>query len=158
MKKQSKMQFIFGLVMGLWMVAGVGMAESEPADAGDGVVTMYQDPNCGCCHKWAEHLQAEGFKVNIHKTSDIYSIKRSMGLPPQLASCHTATIGGYVIEGHVPASDIRRLLEEKPDVAGLTAPGMPLHSPGMQPPGEKPRGYDVLSFDKQGKTKVFSSY
>lgn len=121
-------------------------------------ITMHQNPNCGCCHKWAEHLKAEGFAVDIKPTRNMNAVKQQLGIPVGLASCHTATVDGYVIEGHVPASDIKRLLKEKPDVAGLTAPGMPRHSPGMQPPGEKPRGYDVLSYDKHGKTAVFTSY
>ena len=85
-------------------------------------------------------------------------IKKSLGVKPHLASCHTATIEVYVIEGHVPAADIKKLVAEKPEVIGLATPGMPLHSPGMQPLGETPHGYDVLTFDKEGKTKIYTKY
>ncbi len=121
-------------------------------------ITVYKSPTCGCCTEWEEHLRSEGFSVISHEKNDMNSIKQSLGVQPHLASCHTATIGDYVIEGHVPAADIKRLLSEKPKVAGLTAPGMPRHSPGMQPPGEKPSGYDVLAFNKKGKTKLFTQY
>ncbi len=121
-------------------------------------ITVYSSPTCGCCHRWVEVLEKDGFKVSSHQTNDMGSVKQSFGLKPELSSCHTATIGGYVIEGHVPAADIRRLLKEKPKTAGLTAPGMPRHSPGMQPPGEKPKDYDVLMFDQDGNTTVFTKY
>lgn len=121
-------------------------------------ITVYSSPTCGCCHKWVETLEADGFTVSKHETNDMNSIKQSFGLQPHLASCHTGTIGGYIVEGHVPAADIRRLLNEKPKAAGLTAPGMPRHSPGMQPPDQQPKDYDVLLFDKDGKTTVYTSY
>ncbi|MCF6355572.1 MAG: DUF411 domain-containing protein [Candidatus Polarisedimenticolaceae bacterium] len=121
-------------------------------------ITVYKSPTCGCCTAWEEHLIAEGFTVISHQRDDMDSIKQSLGVKPHLASCHTATIGDYVIEGHVPADDIKRLLKERPKVAGLTAPGMPRHSPGMQPPEEKPSGYDVLAFNKKGGTKLFTQY
>ncbi|MCF6225602.1 MAG: DUF411 domain-containing protein [Xanthomonadales bacterium] len=121
-------------------------------------ITVYSSPTCSCCHRWIEVLEKDGFKVSSHSSDDMNSVKQSFGLKPHLASCHTATIGGYVIEGHVPAADIRRLLKEKPQTVGLTAPGMPRHSPGMQAPGEQPKGYDVLSFDRDGNTTVFTKY
>ncbi|MFQ5519627.1 MAG: DUF411 domain-containing protein [Mariprofundus sp.] len=121
-------------------------------------VVMYKSPGCKCCADWAKHLQAEGFTVTEHKRDDMNSIKAKYGVTEKLASCHTAIIGDYVIEGHVPAADIKRLLAEKPDVVGLTAPGMPMKSPGMQPEGLAPKNYDVLSFDKQGNSKIYSSY
>ncbi len=121
-------------------------------------ITVYKSPTCGCCTDWEVHLEKEGFKVISHKRTNMDSVKKQLGVKSHLASCHTATIDGYVIEGHVPADDIKRLLKEKPNAAGLTAPGMPQHSPGMQPPGEKPRGYSVLMFDKEGKTKLFTRY
>ncbi len=121
-------------------------------------ITVYKSPTCGCCNDWVTHLEREGFTVIAHDRDDMESIKKSLGVTPRLASCHTATIGDYVIEGHVPADDIKRLLKERPRVVGLTAPGMPRHSPGMQPPEEKPSGYDVLAFDKEGKTSLFTRY
>ena len=121
-------------------------------------VTMYKDPNCGCCGDWAKHLEAEGFTVTEKLSSDMGSIKAKYGVAPKLASCHTALIDGYIIEGHVPADDVKRLLKERPDVAGLTAPGMPMHSPGMQAAGLPPKGYDVLSFDKNGNSAIYHAY
>lgn len=121
-------------------------------------ITVYRSPTCGCCHKWVETLEKDGFTVSMHDSDDMDSVKQSFGLQSHLHSCHTGTIGGYVIEGHVPAADIRRLLNEKPKAAGLTAPGMPRHSPGMQPVDEQPKDYDVLLFDTEGKTAVYTSY
>ncbi len=121
-------------------------------------IIVYKAPTCGCCDDWVTHLEREGFKVVAHNRDDMDSIKQSLGVKPHLASCHTATVGGYVIEGHVPAADIKRLLREKTKVVGLAAPGMPRHSPGMQPPDEKPSDYDVLAFNEKGKTKVFTRY
>jgi len=121
-------------------------------------VTVYKSATCGCCSKWITHLENEGFKVVSHDKDDMTSIKVEAGLQPELASCHTAFVDGYVIEGHVPADDIKRLLTEKPPVLGLTAPGMPQKSPGMQPEGDTPQGYDLLAFDKAGQTHVFTAY
>ncbi len=121
-------------------------------------ITVYKSASCGCCNSWVTHLEKEGFKVTTHDEKNMDSIKKSLGVQSHLASCHTAKIGGYVIEGHVPANDIKQLLREKPEAVGLTAPGMPQHSPGMQPVGEKPAGYDVLIFDKEGRTQVYKKY
>lgn len=119
-------------------------------------VTMYKSPTCGCCNEWAEHLRRNGFSVEAHDVADVAPVKAENGIPPQLASCHTAFVEGYVIEGHVPASDVRRLLAERPAVAGLAVPGMPVGSPGME--GPNPQRYEVLSFDANGRTAVFSSH
>ncbi len=132
--------------------AAAGTAKQLPE------ITVYKSPTCGCCTDWEVHLEKAGFKVISHKRTNMDSVKKQLGVKSHLASCHTATIDGYVIEGHVPADDIKRLLKEKPAAAGLTAPGMPQHSPGMQPPGEKPRGYSVLMFDKEGRTRVYTRY
>ena len=121
-------------------------------------ITVYKSPTCGCCTAWVDHLKAEGFEVTAINRDDMKSIKQQYGVSDKLASCHTAIIDGYVLEGHVPASDVKRLLKEKPTIIGLTAPGMPMKSPGMQAEGLPPKGYDVLAFDKQGKTSVFSHY
>ena len=122
-------------------------------------ITVYKSPTCGCCTMWEEHLTKAGFKVSSNKTNELAEIRKKYGVPENAQSCHTAVVGGYVIEGHVPAADIEKLLKTRPaDVVGLAAPGMPLKSPGMQPEGEKPSGYDVLSFDKNGQTTVFTSY
>lgn len=119
-------------------------------------ITVYKSPTCGCCGKWVQHLQDNGFQVEAINRNDMNSIKSQAGVPRQLASCHTATIGGYVIEGHVPAADIKRLLKERPAVTGLTVPGMPMGSPGME--GPRQDRYNVLTFDKDGNSKVFSRH
>jgi hypothetical protein len=125
----------------------------------DKAITVYKSPTCGCCTMWEDHLSKAGFKVTSQTTNNMAEIRRQFGVPEEMQSCHTAVIEGFVIEGHVPADDIKKLLETRPaDVVGLTAPGMPPKSPGMQPEGEKPSGYDVLSFDRQGNAKVFASY
>jgi len=121
-----------------------------------GLITVYKSPTCGCCSKWADHLRKEGFKVKTENTNNMKSVKSMAGVEPKLASCHTALIDGYVIEGHVPAADIKRLLKERPKVKGLSAPGMPMGSPGMEAP--RKQAYQVLSFDKDGKTAVFAQH
>jgi hypothetical protein len=120
-------------------------------------VLVYKTPTCGCCGKWVAHLRAAGFKVRTVDTEDLAPIRREWQLPPQLASCHTAKVGRYVIEGHVPAADIRRLLETRPRVDGLAVPGMPIGSPGMEQ-GSVVEPYDVLSFNAAGETRVFASH
>jgi hypothetical protein len=118
-------------------------------------VVVYKDPACTCCGKWVAHLQREGFPATATDVRDITAIKVKYNVPGKLQSCHTALVGSYVIEGHVPASDIRRLLKERPNVAGLTVPGMPTGSPGMEGLNGKP--YDVIAFDAAGKTRVYST-
>ena len=120
-------------------------------------ITVYKSSTCGCCKKWVSYLEQEGFSVNAINHDNVDEIKVENGLTdPSLKSCHTALVDGYVIEGHVPASDIERLLAERPDVVGLTAPGMPLMSPGMS--SLIPENYDVFAFQKDGQRQVFSSY
>ncbi|MCF6283036.1 MAG: DUF411 domain-containing protein [Candidatus Polarisedimenticolaceae bacterium] len=121
-------------------------------------ITVYKSATCGCCNDWVDHLREEGFTVMTEDRDDLTSVKASMGVPEDLQSCHTALVAGYVIEGHVPAADIKRLLIEMPAVTGLTAPGMPMQSPGMQRPGLAPKGYDVLSFNKQGQRDLYRRY
>jgi len=121
-------------------------------------VVMYKPLTCDCCTGWAEHLRKDGFSVVVKKHEDMDAIKTKFGVSEKLASCHTAIVDGYVIEGHVPAADVERLLKERPDIVGLTAPGMPMKSPGMQAVGQKPQGYTVLAFDKDGNTTVFHRY
>lgn len=118
-------------------------------------LTVYYSPTCGCCKKWAEHIKANGFSVKAIEQSDLSDLKADLGVARHLQSCHTATVAGYVIEGHVPAADIKRLLTEKPKVTGLTAPGMPGASPGMDL-GNEP--YEVLTFDAKGKTTVWAKH
>ncbi len=120
-------------------------------------VVVYKDPNCGCCSKWVEHLQANGFMASVKETTDIEPIKTKYHVGPDLRSCHTAVVGGYVIEGHVPAADIKKLLATKPaGTIGLTIPGMPASAPGMD--GKPFVAYTVLSFDVKGTTAVFAEH
>lgn len=139
-------------------VAAVAMAGilAGPVLAGE-AVTVYKSPTCGCCTAWIEHLEDNGFEVEARDVRDVVPHKIEHGVTPRLASCHTAVVDGYVIEGHVPASDIKRLLAERPAVKGLSVPGMPVGSPGMEQ-GDRVDPYDVLSFDAEGETEVYSSY
>lgn len=118
------------------------------------LVTVHKDPNCGCCGGWVEHLQARGFKTKVIETSAVDAVKTRLGVPDNLAACHTAEIGGYVIEGHVPAKAIERLLAERPSAKGLAVPGMPAGSPGM---GGAPEAYDVVLFGPKGQS-VFGKF
>jgi hypothetical protein len=112
------------------LFAALVLASASAAIAAD-AITVYKTPNCGCCVKWVEYLQKEGFTVETHDRRDLTSIKKKAGVTPQMASCHTSMVDGYVIEGHVPAAAIRKLLQERPDTRGLSVPGMPENSPGM---------------------------
>ncbi len=117
-------------------------------------VEVYKSPYCGCCSQWVKHLEANGFRVTVRNVADMEPVRAAHGVSPALASCHTALVDGYVVEGHVPADVIRRLLAERPEVAGIAVPGMPSSAPGMDlPTGEK---YDVLIFDKKGRTRVYA--
>jgi len=123
----------------------------------ESTITVWKSASCGCCQQWVDYLQDEGFEVIAHNVEDVVSIKQKLGITnPAIYSCHTAKVGGYIIEGHVPASDIRRLLNERPKLMGLAAPGMPQMSPGML--SIEPKGYDVLQFNTKQETSVFSSY
>jgi hypothetical protein len=121
-------------------------------------ITVYKDPTCGCCTKWVSHLQANGFAPQVHDRSDMDVLKDSLGVPTALRSCHTAVAGKYVIEGHVPASDLQRLLSAKPaGTVGLAVPGMPAGSPGMEMGNRRDR-YDVIAFSAAGSTRVFAQH
>lgn len=119
-------------------------------------VTVYKSATCGCCKAWVRHLEQNGFQVTAIDTEDMGSVKTKHGVAPALASCHTALVGGYVVEGHVPAADVKRMLAEKPAIVGLSVPGMPMGSPGMEGPRTDP--YQVLALQKAGGTQVFASY
>ena len=129
----------------------------SPAFSVEPTITVWKSASCGCCQRWVDYLQDDGFEVTAHNVDDVVSIKQKLGITnSELYSCHTAKVGGYIIEGHVPASDIRRLLNERPKLMGLTAPGMPQMSPGMF--SIEPKGYDVLQFNAKQEASVFSSY
>lgn len=119
-------------------------------------IDVYKSPTCGCCSKWVKHLRDNGFTVRAHDVQNVAPYKIKYGVSQPLASCHTATVNGYTIEGHVPAADIKRLLKEKPKVTGLAVPGMPMGSPGME--GHRKDAYNVFSFDPNGNVKVFASH
>jgi hypothetical protein len=123
------------------------------APAGTPMV-VYKDPNCGCCHNWVEIMKQSGFEVSVRDTANMAAIKTRYMVPAKAGSCHTAIVGGYVVEGHVPADLIRKVLAEKPPVVGLAVPGMPMGSPGME--GPRKDAYDVLTFDRMGKTAVYA--
>jgi hypothetical protein len=120
-------------------------------------MVVTKDPNCGCCTGWVRHVRAAGFDVEVVESSEINRLKTRLGVPEALASCHTAEIGGYVIEGHVPPAVIRRLLAEKPDGKGLAVPGMPVGSPGMEVEGMEPDTYDVVLFGPSGQ-RTYARY
>jgi hypothetical protein len=117
--------------------------------------TVYKSPTCGCCAKWNEHMRTSGFAVTSNDEPDMAAVKDKHGVPQKLRSCHTALVGGYVIEGHVPADVIRKLLRERPAVVGIAAPGMPNGSPGMEGPTKDT--YQILTFDKTGATTVYAT-
>ena len=130
---------------------------SAKAGDADKNITVYKSPTCGCCTGWVAYLEDHRFTVETHDVDTLSNIKAELGLTDKrLMSCHTATINGFVVEGHVPANDIQRLIDEKPDILGITAPGMPKMSPGMG--SRTPKDYKVLAFDKQGKIELFSQY
>lgn len=127
-----------------------------PALAANEVIHVYKSSTCGCCNQWIAHLRANGFEVEGHDVDDTATVRTRLGVPRELASCHTATIDGYLVEGHVPASDIRRLLRERPAGAGLAVPGMPRGSPGM--PSEVADPFNVLLFQPGGRHVVYQRY
>jgi len=124
----------------LMSTIGRGHAEALP------LVRVTKDPSCGCCDGWAAHIEAAGFPVQVVESADMGSLKQRLGVPAELASCHTAEVGGYVVEGHVPAAAIRRLLTERPEATGLAVPGMPAGSPGMDFLGVAPEPYEAFLF------------
>jgi hypothetical protein len=146
-----------GIVCGGTALAGLFPALSTAA-AKPVTITVYKDPSCGCCTKWVEHLKASGLAPQVHDRSDMDALKDSLGVPKALRSCHTAVAGKYVIEGHVPASDLKRLLASAPPkVLGLAVPNMPAGSPGMEVGGRADR-YDVIAFAADGTTRPFAHH
>ena len=123
------------------------------ASAATQAVEVYKTATCGCCEEWAKHLRANGFKVNAHDVANPSDTREKMGIPDRLGSCHTAVVGGYAIEGHVPAAEIKRLLAAKPKAKGLAVPAMPPGSPGMEGPTHMP--YDVLLVQNDGSTAIY---
>ncbi len=145
--------------LGLTAAFSLSTLVSTPLLAADDTesIHVYKSPSCGCCSDWVDHLEENGFDVEVTETTDLNQIKIDAGLTPALAACHTAFVGDYVIEGHVPASDIQRLIADAPKAKGLSVPGMPAGSPGMEV-GDRKDHYQVLMFNEQGQSKVFAEY
>jgi hypothetical protein len=144
------------LILGSFFLASLvfvgSMLKPENASAADLVV--YKSPSCGCCKKWVQHMQENGFSVEVHEQYNVTPKKDEYGVPRRLRSCHTAKVGGYVVEGHVPADVVKRLLEEKPTITGVAVPGMPMGSPGMEGPRKDP--YEVIAFREDGGARVYA--
>jgi hypothetical protein len=139
-----------GLALGAAALRVARAADPAP------VVKVWRTPTCGCCGAWVRHLEANGFRVEVTMQDDLSAIKAKHGVPRSLESCHTGVVGGYVVEGHVPAGDVKRLLRERPPVAGLVVPGMPAGSPGMEGPVSEP--YATLALAADGTTSVFARH
>lgn len=138
------------IAMGLVLMAPAAMAQQAT------LVEVWKSDSCGCCGEWVKHLQKNGFATKVHSVPDAAPMRRALGIPDRLGSCHTAKVDGYAIEGHVPASDIRKLLAKKPKAIGLTAPGMPLGSPGMDVPNSPP--YEVYLVRQDASTELFARH
>lgn len=143
------------LVVGAVLAAAAGWLPRGAAAVAP--VVVYKTATCGCCGAWVSHLQAAGFVTQVHDVEDLAAVKTRLGVPQALGSCHTATVGGYVIEGHVPAADIARLLKQRPAGTGLAVPGMPVGSPGMEH-GDRLDPYEVLLWGEDGEPQVFAEY
>ena len=162
--RQFAVSFRTALVVALCFASGSALAQSESAPASPRttkppVVEVAKTATCGCCRAWVQHMQESGFEASARNLTSgaLAAYKKKSGIPPRLASCHTAKVGGYVIEGHVPAKEVQRLLRESPDAIGLSVPGMPIGSPGMEV-GNRRNAYEVLLVKRDGSTSVFASY
>ena len=140
----------FAAALAAMLTVSVGPAPRAQRTAPS--VTVYKSPTCGCCTKWVDHMRANGFDVTATNVEDMAAVKQKYGVPDKAASCHTSLVGGYVIEGHVPADVVKRLLAERPKVAGLAVPGMPASAPGMDIPGQP---YTIVGFDRAGQLTVY---
>ena len=138
-------------------LASVWDKETEPDYSGITEMTVYRSPSCGCCGVWIEHAKKHGFQIKDIKTEEMEALKQKHNIPSELASCHTTIIDGYVMEGHIPADDIKRFLSEKPELAGLAVPGMPIGTPGMEARDMK-QPFQVLAFNDKGEVEVFNEY
>jgi hypothetical protein len=146
-------KLITPIAIGAALMAGGIVVVSSRGQAANPTITVYKSPTCGCCNGWVDHLEQVGYTVEANDRNDMLAVKDQLGVARELGSCHTAVIEGYVIEGHVPGDVIARLLSERPDIAGIAVPGMPVGSPGME--GPNPQPYEILAFDHQGNVSVF---
>jgi hypothetical protein len=141
------------------LLAALALSPIAPGNVLAGVpMTVFKDPNCGCCGAWVDHVRAAGFSTDVRIEPRMNLLKTRLGVPMQLASCHTATVEGYAIEGHVPVEAIERLLRERPALAGIAVPGMPIGSPGMEVQGQAPDPFKVIGFTAGGGRLVFADY
>ena len=143
--------------LALGLVATLGFSSAALAGGAAQSIHVYKSPTCGCCDDWIDHLEDNGFEVTATNSNNMGKIKAEAGLLPGLGSCHTARVGDYTIEGHVPAADIKRLLSEAPNATGLSVPGMPAGSPGMEM-GDRKDHYKVILFNEMGQTSVFAEH
>jgi hypothetical protein len=143
-------------LLGLFAIPAV--AQIATAASTTPTIVVNKTPTCGCCGVWVKHLQAAGFTVRVNDLENLAPIKERVGVPYGMGSCHTAEVDGYFVEGHVPADDIKRLLSQRPQAKGLTVPGMPAGSPGMEVPSGRVDRYDVLLVGKDGKTSVYATH
>ncbi|MCZ7566069.1 MAG: DUF411 domain-containing protein [Burkholderiales bacterium] len=152
MMEIARMRNIVRWTAGLLLAAAAVTAHAAALQE----VLVYKSPTCGCCGSWVDHMKASGFKVKVVEENDVTPIKQRFGVPGHLASCHTALVGGYVVEGHVPASAVKRLLKERPTTVGVSVPGMPIGSPGMEGPNPEP--FSTQLFDERGRARVYESH
>ncbi len=157
MQLSSQKTFLIGAILALAVGVSAAVASANLPVSSAGSMTVYKTATCGCCSKWIDHLRANGFTVDAKDVTEaaLVSMKRDVGVPSALESCHTAIVDGYVVEGHVPADVIQEFLDEHPKAVGLAVPGMPLGSPGMESDVKQP--YNVLVFDASGASKVYRS-
>ena len=155
----NRRQFALAGLAALALPAGALAQVQAQGQANSVQVEVWKSPSCGCCKDWIAHMEKSGFRFTVHETGNT-AVRQRMRIPLALGSCHTAVIGRYAIEGHVPAKDVQRLLREKPEAVGLTVPGMPIGSPGMDGPeyGARKDAYDVLVVRKDGSTSSYQSY
>jgi hypothetical protein len=154
---QLSRRLVLQLPLAGLVAVGLGSPLGAWAAGKDSVITVWKNPDCGCCKEWVAHLQKNGFEVVAKDVPDTAPIRQKLGLPTKFGSCHTAQMGAYVLEGHVPAKEIRRLLREQPKAVGLAVPGMPVGSPGMEV-GDRQDPYDVLLVLADGSSRVYQSY
>lgn len=155
--KSSPGRIVRGALVAAGVAVGLAMGGTMlTKGAGAAEVIVYKSPWCDCCGEWADHMRENGFSLMVREVEDLDPIRAEHGVTDELMSCHTAVVDGYVVEGHVPATDVRRLLQEQPEAKGLAAPGMPAGSPGMEGAGNEP--YNVLLFTEDGDTRVFASH
>jgi hypothetical protein len=150
------MKKLGGLVLSALLLASVASAQRTASQSSaPQPITVYRTATCGCCGKWVDHLKANGFEPTVHIVQNTAESPAGTGVPAKLRSCHSASLEGYTVEGHVPADVIRQLLKDRPKVAGIAVPGMPAGSPGMESPNPEP--YDIIAYDANGRTSVFAS-